>query len=68
MGDVVNLNPLSTPFQVVSAMTEEELEGVESLAVVRLNSEGEVLVAHNRMTPERLYYLAGVLQRYALSL
>lgn len=68
MGDVVALNNLVTPAQVISTLSEEDLKAAENIVVLRLDKEGEVYVSYNRMAPERMYYLGGVLQRYALNL
>lgn len=68
MGDIVPINKLTTPKQVVESLSEDELDSATDIVVLRLDKEGSVLVSYNRMTPERMYYLAGVLERYALSL
>ena len=68
MGDVVPLNNLITPKQVLESFSEVDLEKTTDIAVVRINEDGEMFVSYNRMTAERMFYMAGIMQRYALSL
>jgi len=68
MGDIIPLNQLSTAQEVVDGLTKEELEASENIVIIRLDKDAKVFVSYNRMSPERMYYLAGVLDRYALSI
>lgn len=67
MAEVIPIS-METPRQLAMSLAQTVDEDVISMACVFMDKEGEVSVAFNTMTPERMLLLGYALQQHAISI
>ena len=59
---------LDSPAQLILSLSGGDYEEVASMAVVGMEKDGAMYVSHNKMTAERMLYLARALESYAMEI